>query len=231
MIPTGMPAERFAPGDGARFRREHGIAADRPLLLYVGRVAHEKNIEFLLDAFVEVRRTRPDALLVIAGEEPARASLQQLAQALGIAGDTVFVGYLDRLRGLTDCYASADVFIFASRTETQGLVLLEAMAEKRVVVSTAVLGTASILKPGCGAVVAPEQVPALSPRAILGVLADPQGAVELGGQAREYARGWASSRLAVRMAALYSDLVAARPRQVRLTAPGRRGPGAFTGTR
>lgn len=212
VVPTGMPAERFAQGDGPRFRHEHGIAADRPLLLYVGRVAHEKNIEFLLNAFVEVRRARPDALLVIAGEGPARASLQHLAATLGIAGDTVFIGYLDRLRGLTDCYAAADVFVFASRTETQGLVLLEAMAQRRVVVSTAVLGTASILKPGCGAVVAPEDVPVFA-TAVVGVLADRQGAAQLGEQAREYAHGWASSRLAARMAALYSDLIAARSRQ------------------
>ncbi|MFT3906474.1 MAG: glycosyltransferase [Steroidobacteraceae bacterium] len=210
VIPTGMPAERFAAGDGPRFRREHGIPLDRPLLLYVGRVAHEKNIEFLMHSFVEVRRTRPDALLVIAGEGPARESLQQLAVTLGIARDTVFVGYLDRLRGLTDCYASADVFVFASRTETQGLVLLEAMAQGRTVVSTAMLGTASILKPGCGAVVAPEELKGFSD-AILKVLADPAGSAQLGVRAREYAQGWASSLLAGRMAQLYSELTVTHP--------------------
>src|SRR6202161_178490 len=129
VIPTGLPAERYLPGDGARFRANFGIAAGRPLLLYVGRVAHEKNIEFLLHAFVALRRIRPGALFAIAGEGPARDHLQSLATQLGIAPDVQFIGYLDRERGLADCYAAADVFVFASRTGTQGLVLLEARWE------------------------------------------------------------------------------------------------------
>ena len=48
MLPTGLAAESFAPGDGARFRKQFALPADRPLLLYVGRVAFEKNIDFLL---------------------------------------------------------------------------------------------------------------------------------------------------------------------------------------
>ena len=67
-----------------------------------------------------------------------------------------FIGYLDRDTELPDCYAAGDAFVFASRTETQGLVLLEAMAQGTPVVSTAELGTRSILTPGCGAFVVPE---------------------------------------------------------------------------
>src|SRR5580698_550148 len=125
VIPTGLPVDRYLPGNGARFRARFGIPTDRPLLLYVGRVAHEKNIEFLLHAFVSLRRSRPDAMLAIAGEGPSRTQLESLAVELGIAPHMHFIGYLDRERGLADCYASADVFVFASRTETQGLVLLE----------------------------------------------------------------------------------------------------------
>ena len=68
-----------------------------------------------------------------------------------------FAGYLERDAALLDCYAAADVFVFASRTETQGLVLLEAMAQGAPVVSTAELGTRSILLPGSGALVVPEE--------------------------------------------------------------------------
>ncbi|MGH8230796.1 MAG: glycosyltransferase, partial [Steroidobacteraceae bacterium] len=129
VIPTGLPADRYLAGQGARFRSRFGIAPERPLLLYVGRVAHEKNIEFLLHALVALRRTRPGVMLVIAGEGPAREHLQSLVMQLGIAADVQFIGYLDRERGLADCYAAANVFVFASRTETQGLVLLEALAQ------------------------------------------------------------------------------------------------------
>jgi 1,2-diacylglycerol 3-alpha-glucosyltransferase len=205
VIPTGLPAERYVPGDGAHFRATFGIAADRPLLLYVGRVAHEKNIEFLLHAFVALRRVRPGAMLVIAGEGPAREHLQSLVARLGIASDVQFIGYLDRERGLAACYAAADVFVFASRTETQGLVLLEALAQGRPVVSTAHLGTASILQSGCGARVAPEK-PKIFAQAIADILDDPARASRLSAQARSYALSWASSHMAWRLAELYRDL-------------------------
>jgi 1,2-diacylglycerol 3-alpha-glucosyltransferase len=205
VIPTGLPADRYLPGNGARFRASFAIPTDRPLLLYVGRVAHEKNIEFLLHAFIALRRTRSDAMLVIAGEGPAREHLQSLAAALGISADVHFIGYLDRESGLADCYAAADVFVFASRTETQGLVLLEALAQGRPVVSTAHLGTASILQAGCGARVAPEKAEVFA-QAIADILDDPARAARLSAQARSYAQGWASNLMAWRLAELYRDL-------------------------
>jgi 1,2-diacylglycerol 3-alpha-glucosyltransferase len=207
VVPTGIPEDRFRPGVGARFRREHGLPLDRPLLLYVGRVAREKNIEFLVRAFLEVRRSRPAAMLVIAGEGPARAPLASLVARLGLSADVAFVGYLDRERSLADCYAAATVFVFASRTETQGLVLLEAMAQGCAIVSTSHLGTASILQPGCGVRVAPEQ-PAAFAQAVISLLDDPESAARCGAQARACARGWGAARLAGRMQELYSELCA-----------------------
>src|SRR6202008_3825603 len=127
------------------------LAPDKRLLLYVGRVAFEKNIEFLLRAFVAVRGARADATLVIAGGGPGQARLRALASELGVGADAHFIGYLEREQALMDCYAAADVFVFASRTETQGLVLLEALAQGRPVVSTAHMGTASVLKADGGA--------------------------------------------------------------------------------
>ncbi len=85
---------------------------------------------------------------MIAGEGPATPSLQRQALRDGLAGSVRFiVGYLERRRRLPDCYAAADVFVFASRTETQGLVLLEAMAAGLPVVALAAMGTTDILAP------------------------------------------------------------------------------------
>jgi 1,2-diacylglycerol 3-alpha-glucosyltransferase len=209
VIPTGLPADRYLRGDGVKFRQTFGIPLDQPLLLYVGRVAHEKNIDFLLQAYVALRRTRPDAHFAIAGEGPARAHLQSLVTRLGIEPYVHFIGYLDREHGLIDCYAAADVFVFASRTETQGLVLLEALAQSRPVVSTAHLGTASILKAGCGARVAPEKPDAFA-QAIADILDDPVRAERLSSQARAYAQSWASVHMAQRLADLYRDLTGQR---------------------
>jgi 1,2-diacylglycerol 3-alpha-glucosyltransferase len=210
VIPTGMTEDRFVHGDGARFRASCGIAADTPLLLNVGRVAHEKNLSFLLRMFAELRRQMPAALLMIAGEGPARAALGREAEALGLGGSVRFTGNLDRERGLNDCYAAADAFVFASRTETQGLVLLEAMAQSRPVVSTACLGTRSVLTEASGACVVEEHEQDFA-AALSAVLRDRARAQRMGAQGLQWARQWSSLALAGRMAELYRDLVARPP--------------------
>jgi glycosyltransferase involved in cell wall biosynthesis len=209
VIPTGLPADRFQPGDGRRFRELIGVPPERPLVTYVGRVAHEKNIEFLVRVFAGVRRSCPQALLVIAGEGPAREGLRRLAAACGVAEDVRFVGYLDRSTALLDCYAAASVFVFASRTETQGLVLLEALAQGTPVVSTAALGTKSILAPACGALIAEEREEPFA-AAVVRVLTEPELRRTLAQQARVYARGWSSVTMAGRLAELYHDVCRTR---------------------
>jgi glycosyltransferase involved in cell wall biosynthesis len=144
-------------------------------------------------------------MFAIAGEGPAREHLQSLVARLGLTAHVHFIGYLQRERALASCYAAADVFVFASRTETQGLVLLEAFAQGRPVVSTAHLGTTSILQSGCGARVAPEKPEAFA-QAIADILDNPARAARLSEQAHAYALSWASSRMATRLAALYQDL-------------------------
>lgn len=211
ILPTGLPADRFKQGDGARFRAQSGLPAERPLLTYIGRVAHEKNIEFLLRVLVEVRKSVPDAMLVIAGEGPARESLRLSVQRSGLERDVHFVGYLDRHGALLDCYAAADVFVFASRTETQGLVLLEAMAQGAPVVSTAELGTRSILKPGCGALIAPEDEREFG-SAVTRVLQDASLRKDLSERGRAYARTWSSAVMARRLSDLYLTLHAGEMR-------------------
>ena len=213
VLPTGLPADRFAAGDGNRFRAEAGIPLDRPLMTYVGRVAHEKNIEFLVQVFTKVRQTIPNAMLVIAGEGPARESLRQLVTSLKLDADVYFAGYLDRNKGLLDCYAAANVFAFASRTETQGLVLLEAMAQGAPVVSTAELGTRSILKPDCGAVVVAEQQDEFA-AAVIRVLQSPDLQKELGDRGRVYAKTWSSASMARRLADLYDTIRIAKAARV-----------------
>ena len=205
VLPTGMPAESFVRGDGAKFRRQFGIPAGKPLLVYVGRVAYEKNIDFLVRMFAKLRARRPDALLVIAGEGPARESLTRQARELGLGGAVKFIGYLDRRTDLPGCYAAGDVFVFASRTETQGLVLLEAMAQGTPVVSTAELGTRSILTPECGAFVAPEDEEAFASVVVdaLQLPADSPRGAQLRGRLRAHAESWASQTMAKKLVMFY----------------------------
>ena len=205
VIPTGMTEDRFVPGSPQRFREQFGFAPEQRIVLNVGRVAHEKNLGFLLRMFQLVARRDARAVLVIAGEGPARRALQAEAEKLGIGPRTRFIGNLDRETTLNDCYAAADAFVFASRTETQGLVLLEAMAQSRAVVSTACLGTRSVLTAGSGACVV-EEAESDFAAAVCAVLKDRGRARIMGEKARLWAGQWSSSSLAARMADLYREL-------------------------
>jgi 1,2-diacylglycerol 3-alpha-glucosyltransferase len=209
VLPTGLPAERFTLGEGARFRARHGVPARRPLALFLGRVAHEKNIDFLIRMLALLRTRVPDVLLVIAGEGPAEAHCRARVAALGLGEQVMFVGYLDRRGGLADCYRAADVFVFASRTETQGLVLLEAMAQGSPVVSTAMMGTVDVLAGAEGALVVPEDETAFA-AAVESVLKDPARRAELGERARQDARRWSSRLMADRLVSFYSGVLERR---------------------
>ncbi len=103
VIPTGLQQQSFAASDGVAFRLKYGIALARPMLLYVGRVAFEKNISFLLEMTKVLSQEQPDVLLVVAGEGPAEASLHAQAKALGLDNNTQLIGYLDRATELNAC--------------------------------------------------------------------------------------------------------------------------------
>jgi glycosyltransferase involved in cell wall biosynthesis len=205
VIPTGIEPASFVLGDREGFRKNYNIAQDRPVLLFVGRVAHEKNIGFLLKVLDCVRKQIPEVLFVIAGEGPARESLAQEAKVLGLNENISFIGYLDRHTELNNCYRSADIFIFSSRTETQGLVLLEAMAQGIPVVSTAELGTKDVLRDGLGVWIAKEDLTDFTEK-IVKMLKDDDARKSLGVSGRDYAHGWSASKQAERMLTFYQSV-------------------------
>src|SRR5690606_23544868 len=150
---------------------------------------------------------QPDILLVIAGEGPAEESLHTLCEDLGMQDNTLFIGYLDRHKELNTCYKSADIFVFSSKSETQGLVLLEAMAQGVPVVAIAELGTKSILVEGQGAMIAPDDENVVADK-VLSLLNDRSRLAALGKSARDYAQErWTSAAQAERMAQYYEGVI------------------------
>lgn len=209
VLPTGLDQAQFRSGDRTRFRTKHGISADTPTLLYVGRVAHEKNIGFLLNAFRKVLAEIPQALFVIAGEGPALETLRDQAKELGILERIKFIGYLDRDSELLDCYRAADLFVFASKTETQGLVLLEALAQGTPVVSTAYMGTRDVLENARGVRIAVDDVAAFG-QAVCHLLRDASAREKLGVLAPIDAAKWSSQAFAERLVRCYQHAIEAR---------------------
>ena len=206
VIPTGIPLDQFKPGNGASFRHQQGIGPEREVALFVGRVAHEKNIELLLHVADRVRRERHQFMLLIAGEGPALPHLQNLAKKLGLGDHIRFIGYLDRATSLLDCYSSANVFVFGSTTETQGLVLLEAMAMQVPVVAIPAMGARDILSPEQGCVCAQNDVGDFADK-LLRLLSHPERLQQLSHDAVQYAQSWSAPATASRMANFYRGIV------------------------
>lgn len=210
IIPTGIDMGQFRTADRDEFRRRLAIPPDAPTLVHVGRIAHEKNIDFLLRMFARVHQSLPGAVFVIAGEGPALAHCRELVRRDGLAQQVRFVGYLSRERELWNCYRAGEVFVFASRTETQGLVLLEALALGVPVVSTAYMGTVDILEPRRGAVIAPDDEAGFADE-VLQLLRDPARRAALAADAPAYAATWSAPAMATRLLQLYDELTPRMP--------------------
>ena len=207
VVATGLDDSSFANVDGEHFRMSHNIPLTKPMLLFVGRVAHEKNIGFLLEMHVELIKKHPDALLVITGEGPAEESIKYSIDKLGIANKVRMIGYLDRSHELIACYKAADIFVFASKSETQGLVLLEAMAQGTAVVAIAELGTKSILIEGEGVLIAKDDINDFADKVSILLSDDPKRQM-IGEKGRQYAQEkWGAGVLAKKVAKFYKSTI------------------------
>ncbi|CAM8391295.1 glycosyltransferase [Candidatus Methylopumilus planktonicus] len=207
VVATGLDDSSFANVDGEHFRLSHDIPLTQPMLLFVGRVAHEKNIGFLLEMHVKLIKKHPDALLVITGEGPAEDSIKYSIDKLGISNKVRMIGYLDRSHELIACYKAADIFVFASKSETQGLVLLEAMAQGTAVVAIAELGTKSILIEGEGVLIAKDDINDFADKVSV-LLSDAPKRKMIGEKGRQYAQEkWGAGVLAKKVAKFYKSTI------------------------
>lgn len=132
VIPSGMEIARFAPArhseaERAATRAECGVLPGERVLLNIGRIAKEKNLEQVMRVFPRLHEARPDVRFVIVGEGPQREHLAQMAESLGMA-DCVTLAGPKPWETIDRYYAIGDVFASASHTETQGLTYIEAMA-------------------------------------------------------------------------------------------------------
>lgn len=208
VIPTGIHLDEFNGGDGARFRELYGIGRERPTLVTVSRLAVEKNIVFLLEVARVLVKEFPDLYFVVAGEGPDAPRLKQRVRELGLQDHVGFLGNLDRSTQLLDCYKAGDIFVFASPTETQGLVLIEAMALGVPIVSTAVMGTATVLERARSARISAENVAEFAGH-VSQLLRSPEERRRLSAAGPVDAEAWSASALMQRVVDLYHRLARA----------------------
>jgi len=171
-MPFGIDLDAFQRPSGFDLRTALNIPHSSKVLLSAGRLGPEKNFAFLIDAFARIKRQHQEVVLIIAGDGPSRRSLEHRASTLNVEADIHFLGYVDRAM-LIDCYRQADLFVFASKTETQGIVLLEAQAAGTPVVAIGEMGVCDVVENGRSGLLVSEDLEAFS-NAALSLLNDPE---------------------------------------------------------
>jgi glycosyltransferase involved in cell wall biosynthesis len=189
-------------------RAELGLPAGAKVFLYVGRIAKEKNLSFLLSAFAAAVRKRNDLYLVMVGGGPFFRALVEERDRLGLSGRVILAGYV-RGKRLIDYYRGADVFVFASKTETLGLVVIEAMAAGLPVVCLGEMGVTEVVEDGVSGIFAPED-PVGFAEAMLEVLEDRRLRERIREGALRRARELSTEAAAERTLEVYEEVRAAR---------------------
>lgn len=146
VIPTGIDVERFAGGNGAGARARHGFGGGK-VVLTVGRLAWEKNLETLVAAAERVSRARDDVTFAVAGKGPALDHFKAEVSRRGLDGTVRFLGFVPD-EDLPSLYGCADAFLLPSTFETQGIALLEAMAAGLPVVAADTGGPTHFVRSG-----------------------------------------------------------------------------------
>lgn len=145
--PTGIDLSRYENLDRSFLRVNYGIPADHRVLLFVGRLGKEKNVHFLIRAFSKIADEDDKVTLVMVGGGPERADLEEFARSLGVQQRVIFAG--PKQPGeMPTVYAGADIFVFTSTTDTQGMVITEAMAAGLPVVAVKAYGSGNVVDHG-----------------------------------------------------------------------------------
>jgi glycosyltransferase involved in cell wall biosynthesis len=214
VIPTGIDLERFRPGDAAAARRRLGLPAEDPVVLYVGRLDREKSVGRILAAFERIAGTVRTAWLLLVGHGTEAARLREAARASRVGDRIRFLGVRPHA-DVAECYRAADLFLFASETETQGLVLAEAAACGLPAVAVSAPGCDEVVRDGVSGLIVKSESTALAEGAI-GLLLDAARRRVMSARAREVAeREFGVGVMLDRMLAVYDDLVASRARRGR----------------
>lgn len=218
VIPTGVNTELFSRGDPGWLRRAFNIPSERKICLFVGRLTVEKNIEFLIKAFRKVHDTDPDTSLVIVAAGPLEKELKKLVitEGLALQHDVVFTGFLPFER-LIDAYCGADLFTFASVTETQGIVLVEAMAAGLPVAAVRATGSQEMVQDGIQGILSEHDLDSFAGQMSM-ILKNDEMRQAFSRAGRERAAELSSQAMARRLEANYKQLLEGEhmPREHRL---------------
>jgi len=212
-IPTGIDAEFFASANGGRCRRRFGIEDGSTVVGHVGRLAAEKNLIYLARAVGEYLRKRSDSVFLVVGSGDARDEIERMLLEVVSPRQFVLAGCLTG-QELADAYRAMDVFAFSSQSETQGMVLAEAMAAGVPAVALDAPGAREIVTAENGRLLAADATEQEFAAALAEVVGDRERRERLQMGARKSAEEFSLKRCADRVLELYEGLARHFSRQI-----------------
>ncbi|MET0263170.1 MAG: glycosyltransferase [Rariglobus sp.] len=217
VVPTGIDVKLFAAGDGARFRRKFKIPAKAFVVGHIGRLAPEKNLGYLTEAVALFIKKSPNARFLVVGGGPSEDAIKTVFAKHGAASQLIMAGKHTG-RALADAYNAMDVFAFASQSETQGMVLAEAMAAGRPVVALNASGVREVMRHGKNGFMLPARASAKIFAAHLARLhAEPKTRRAFSKEARRTAEDFSKEHCAELALAFYEDIRKATRRERLIT--------------
>ncbi|MCW1886002.1 glycosyltransferase [Luteolibacter flavescens] len=210
-IPTGIEPANFEKGDGAGFRKRAGISGDSTVIGHVGRLAPEKNLGFLAEALIPALEASPGSIFLLVGDGDSRGKMLDRFKEAGLEDRVHAPGKLTGA-DLWDAYAAIDCFAFASQTETQGIVLAEAMAAGIPVVALDGPGVREIVRDGTnGSLLAACASAEQFSQALVEILGDPSLREKMADEARLSAREYDRVLCSDKMIECYTRLISDQP--------------------
>jgi 1,2-diacylglycerol 3-alpha-glucosyltransferase len=214
IIPTGIDENDFKGVDKgkekkkSKFYKDFPILKNKKILLYAGRIGVEKNIFFLLGVLAEVLKKNPDTMLVLAGGGPKFDEFKKASEEKGLAKNIIQLGYVDR-NLLKYWYALADVLVFPSKTETQGLVSMESMICGTPVVAIGAMGTKFVMNGDNGGFMVNDDLYEFSEKVNL-LLTDKKLYAKKSAEAKKYSKDWTSKKSALKLLKFYEEVLAGK---------------------
>lgn len=205
VIPTGADLSLLKESFSSPIRQRWGIPEEAPLIAFAGRIAKEKNLELLVKALSQLLGPVPSAHLLLIGGGPWEGEIHRLAERLNLSNRVHISGFLPR-REVLHALSHSQVFAFPSLTDTQGIVVVEAMACGLPVVAAESGAVAEILRRGEEGLIA-EATPEGFSEALLRLLKNPQERLEMGRKAKIRAEEFSSANCVRRMLEIYQKVL------------------------
>jgi glycosyltransferase involved in cell wall biosynthesis len=206
VISNPIDTETFHPLGIAKADLKKKLGFTGPTIISAGRLSDDKNPDVLIKALAVVKKNVPDAILAFAGRGTSQKSLEQLAEKLGLKDSVTFLGFIEK-QTLVEAYNASDVFAIASTSDTQSLVMMQAMACELPIVGVRARALPEYINDKNGFVVEPGDEQAMAEK-IIHVLENKKSAEELGKNARVYAQQFSEPAIAKDWEKIYMDVIA-----------------------